>query len=132
MGLTDKMFQELKLIAQDLTPVGQARIAAALVVKRDVLAYGTNKSKTHPMQKKYGRNIHSICLHAEIDCIRNALMRHKDPEILKKATLYIVRAKKKKNNDKGYVFGLAKPCEGCQRAIEAFGIKRVIYSIEEK
>jgi hypothetical protein len=32
---------------------------------------------------------------------------------------------------KEYVDGIAKPCEGCMRAIVDFDIKKVVYSTEE-
>ena len=116
-------------------PVAHTRIAAALVHKRQVLAFGRNQYKTHPLQAQYGKNEQSIYLHAEIDAIARA-WGNLEGEPLRRGSrrgtvLYILRIKRESSRGK-YVLGLAKPCIGCMRAIIAFGIDRVCYSTNER
>ncbi len=124
-----KYFEILKTIAEDIEPVARMRLAACLVYKNNIIAVGTNKKKSHPLQRKFGKNVDSIFLHAEIDCILNALKRV-DPKELKKYVLYVQRIKRKDTYSKNYfISGLAKPCIGCQKAIAQFEIKQVYYSL---
>jgi deoxycytidylate deaminase len=105
-------------------------ISAAITHKNRVISYGTNQMKTHPFQVKYQRNAESIFLHAEIAAIKNAL-RFIDVEDLLETTLYVCRQKYIASHKKQMISGLAKPCEGCARAIIEFGIKKVIYTTDE-
>ena len=107
--------------------VSGTRMAACVVFKHKVVAFGVNKLKSHPFQLRFGKNSDSIYLHAETDAIKNAL-RFVDVDDLKKSTLYICRIKKISKKD---CWGLSKPCSGCQKAISTFGIKNVIYSNDE-
>lgn len=119
---------DLFAIARDVTPVASARIAAFIVLNNSVISVGVNSVKTSPFQKRWGKNETAICIHAEISAIKNALKKI-DTQSLKNTTMYIARAKK--NGQKGKdVFGLAKPCLGCQRAIAAFGIKKVYHTTD--
>lgn len=104
-----------------MNPVkGLPRMAAILKCWNGITT-GRNSRKTHPLMAKFGRNSKSICLHAEIDAIRNAIRRGLDPE---GATMYVARVTRDGKP------ALAKPCEGCQRAIVAFGIKDVQWTGE--
>lgn len=104
------------------------RMAACIVHKNRVAAFGVNKLKSHPFQLKFGKNADSIYLHAEIDAIKNSL-RFLDVDDLKKSTLYVCRIKKEKKKD---CWGLSKPCPGCTRAIATFNIKNVFYSTDSQ
>lgn len=106
-------------------PVANARIAAALVYKRQIIAFGRNRRKSHPLQARYGKNEQSIYLHAELDCISRSI----DPA---KCSLFIVRAKYSSTARSAHVYGLARPCIGCMRAIAAFGIQSVCYSTDKQ
>ena len=117
---------ELFTIAKNVPKVSNARIASALVKKNSIVCYGSNKYKTHPIQKKFAKNSHAVCLHAEIDVIIKFLNGN-DISDLKKHDLYIVRAKYDESGGK-FVYGKSKPCEGCVKAIKHFGIKSVYYS----
>ncbi len=99
------------------------QMAAAVTMRNRIISFGSNRMKTHPMQKKYARNDHSLFLHAEVNAIKNAL-RYIAVDDLKKASLVVLRKKDAKR-------GLSKPCEGCMRAIAEFGIKKVFYTTEE-
>lgn len=121
----EKYMNILSKVAITVEPVAQARIAACIVYKNEIISFGINKKKSHPFQAKFGKNKDSIYLHAENDCIKNAL-RNLSVDEVAKSTLYICRVKF--DMTKNFVFGLAKPCPGCARAIASFGIKNVIYS----
>lgn len=104
-----------------------AKVSAAIVEKGFIYGRGTNRNKTHPFQVKYARNKDSIFLHAEISAIKDA-MRFLTLDDLSRADLYICRVK---NIGGKYVYGLAKPCEGCMRAIVEFGINDVYFTTDE-
>lgn len=108
--------------------VAKAQIAAALTIRKKVISVGTNSLKTHPFQKKFSSNDDSICIHAENNVIMKALKTISVEEI-SKATIYVARAKKNGVGGK-YIFGSAKPCVGCQKAIATFGIKNVFYTTD--
>jgi tRNA(Arg) A34 adenosine deaminase TadA len=109
--------------ARTVPPVAGARVAAMLLVGK-VWHIGFNSLKTHPLMAKFGKNDKAICLHAEVNSIARAL-RWNTPERLEGSTMYIARAKADGSA------GMAKPCEGCQRAIVTFGINSVHWTENE-
>lgn len=119
----------LARMATTVEPVAAARIAACMVYKNEVISFGICQKKSHPFQAKFGKNEDAIFLHAENDCIKNALKEYSLSQIAS-ATLYVARVKYFDHTRKRFVFGLAKPCTGCSRAVATFGISRVIYSTE--
>jgi len=82
------------------------------------------------MCEERGYRPDQIYLHAEIDAIKNAL-RLIDQDQLSKCDLYIVRVKRKSSKDRAFVYGLAKPCPGCKRAIANFNLRNVFYTEDE-
>lgn len=118
------IIKALTRIAEDVAPVSNARIAAAIVYKGDIISIGVNSYKTDPLQAKYSKNEHAIYLHAEIAAIKKAKKILTNDQ-LRKSELFIVR---RKTNNGVFCDGLAKPCSGCQRAIETYGISKVHYS----
>jgi deoxycytidylate deaminase len=119
----------LSTIAEDIAPVGAARIAAAIVYKNELISVGVCSYKSHPLQKHYGRNPHSIYLHAEVDALIKAQSRIKARGIsLKKCTLYVARVKRASSDSTGFIAGLAKPCEGCMKAIHEAGLINIVYT----
>lgn len=120
----ESIIKILETIADDVVPVSNAKIAAAIVYRGDIIAIGINKLKSDPLQARFAKNQHAIYLHAEIDAIKKALKRLTSAE-MKKAELYIVRRRKL---DGKPASGCSKPCCGCQRAIETYGISEVHYS----
>lgn len=103
---------------------GKWKLAAGIVLKNNLIATGVNSYKTHPMMAKYGKNSEAIFLHAEILCVKNAL-KMVEVSDLSRCSIYVVRVKK----DSSY--GNSMPCLGCQRAIEEFNFKSVVYFSEE-
>ena len=129
MPLNNRVVDMLSRLAVDNPGVrGKYKIAAGIVYKKHLVATGVNSYKTHPMMWEFGKNQDALFLHAEVDAIKNAL-RLISVDQISKAELYIVRVKK--DGKRGWVKGLAKPCEGCQRAIETFNLKTVHYTTDE-
>ena len=113
-------------VATDVTPVGAAKVAAAVLYKGRVVAIGVCRYKSHPYQKQFGRNPHSIYLHAEVDALIKA-KRKLTPSELARSTLLVARVKR--NHSGGpFVSGNAKPCEGCTKAILSSGIRKVVHT----
>lgn len=128
----NKIMQFTRRLAIDNPGVNnRMKLAASLVIKRDVISVGVNVMRSHPVQKKFGKNDNAIFLHAEINAIVNSL-NHVDKDDLRKADLYVYRVKKDTNDPKRthWVDGLSCPCEGCMSAIDSFNIRRVIHSTD--
>lgn len=117
--------QTLRTIIDDLPGVNSVKMASAVVYKNKIVAIGYNQLKSHPFQAEYAKNEHAIFLHSETHAINNALKRLSRKE-LSRSTLIIARVKK--NEDMQDVFGLARPCRGCQKCIERHDIRKIIYT----
>ena len=79
---------------------------------------GFNQRKSHPLQLRFNpHNPQAIYLHAEMDAIRQAIRLQGSD--LKRFRMYVARVHRD-----GQI-ACARPCEGCQNAILAFGIKDV-------
>lgn len=125
----EEVFKQLRLIAQDVAPVAQARIASAVVYRKEIIGLGVCRKQSHPLQKLFARNPESIYIHAEVDAIRNVLRKY-SPKVLRSSTLFVVRQKFLDNTKSCFVDGLAKPCEGCQKAIDFYKIPRVEWTTD--
>lgn len=126
-----KHLRDLTIVAEDGVGAARAHLAAAIVINNQIVSIGVNSYKTHPFQKRYGKNSESIHIHSEISAINKALKRI-DISELKNATLYIARVKKTSKESKFFdSWGLARPCEGCMKAIAAFNIRKVYYTTNE-
>jgi len=68
-------------------------------------------------------------LHAEVNAIVRA-SRVLDEDEFRHSSIYVVRVKKDGTRGK-WVYGLAKPCEGCLRCIMSFGIRELWYSTND-
>lgn len=121
MKHTDAQLLEIAIEVAKKNPiVALPKMAAILrVYEPHYYLYGYNQLKSHPLQAKFGRNDRAIYLHAEIDAIVKATRLG---YWLEDATMYIARVLKDGTP------ALAKPCEGCQRALMHFGIKDVIWT----
>jgi tRNA(Arg) A34 adenosine deaminase TadA len=126
----DQINEILFKLAQDMTPVANARIAAAIVLKGRIVSFGFNTYKTHPLAKLYSKNAFSVSLHAELMAIKNAL-KVVTPLDLERCSLYVVRVKYTDKTKTQETTGLAKPCSGCAKAILAFNLREVIYSADK-
>ena len=122
-----KIFDTLSLVAEDVIPVSRAKIAACIYYKKKIISFGTCQMKTHPFQTKFKKNEHACFLHAEVDAIKKAINRIGEKE-LKKCQLFVCRVKMD-HHSKNDAYGIAKPCEGCQKCIDTYGIKTVYYTV---
>lgn len=125
-----KFWNILEKVAIAVDPVSRQRLAACLVYKNELISIGTNKFKTHPIAKQFSKHEEAIYLHAEIDCIKNAL-RVVDVDFLSKCTMYVLRVKHPDHDHKQFVRGMAKPCPGCEMGINTFGIKKVYFTTDD-
>jgi deoxycytidylate deaminase len=130
VGKHTKYFDMLEKMALALEPVARQRVAALLVYKNEVISVGYNKKKSHPFQRQFAKHEEAIFLHAEVDCIKNAL-KSSDEAVISKSTMYVLRVKHPENNHRKFVRGMSKPCAGCQRAIAQFDIKNVFYTTDD-
>lgn len=121
----ERIFDILNDIAQDMQPVGQARVVSCVVYKGKIVSVGLSQYKTHPFQNEYKKNEHAVYLHAEVDAINKAKKRLTQNE-LKKASIFVCRAR---SDVKGnWSYGIAKPCSGCNKCIEDHGLKNIYYT----
>lgn len=124
-----EIFNVLKRLAEE-NDFPTARLASAIVINSRIVSFGTNRMKSHPFQKKFGKNSSAIFWHSETLAISNSL-RVIDIEALQKASIYTIRMKHPSSHDPSYVWAMAKPCDGCMNAIYKHRLKKVCYSIEE-
>ena len=125
-----KILDFLSKTAEAADHVGiRAKLAAAIVIKNEVISVGFNRRKTHPFQVQFQANDKQIFLHAETDAINRAL-KYITKEELRKATLYVARVKYKDSRSKHAIWAESKPCVGCQKAILSYGITTVIHTCE--
>lgn len=125
-----KILQFLSKAAESADHVGiRAKLAAAVVVRGNVISIGFNRKKSHPFQAQFQTNDKQIYLHAETDAINRAL-KYISASELKKATLYVARVKYTDNKSKKAIWAESKPCVGCQKAIFQYEIKNVVHTCE--
>ncbi len=123
-----KIINLLGKIAEDIQEPLLSQHAAAIIIGNEIVGLGVNSKKSDPFAAKYGRNKYCIYQHAETSAIKNAIRRIGLQNLLdSRATLYVVR-RKFDWDSKMMIFGNSKPCEGCARAIELHGIKKVIWT----
>jgi len=109
-----------------LKKCSHVRIGAFIIYKKRIIAKGFAQYKSHPFQARFSRNEDSVFLHAENDVIKNTL-RFLTLEQLTKSTMIIGRVKHSSPSGP-LIFGNAKPCIGCQRAIASYDIQNVFYT----
>lgn len=126
-----RFFNMLNKIASNITPVANARLAACLVYKGDIISIGFNRRKSHPFQRKYGTTQEAIYFHAEIDAIHEA-KKILTPEGMSKSSLFVSRMKWFDSNKRKMIPGMACPCEGCKKAISEYKISKVYYSLDNE
>jgi len=112
----------------------QYKIAAGIVYKNKIITIANNVNKTHTFQKNFSKNDQAIFLHAETAAIHKAL-KVLGKEKLKQATLIVARIANIQTNPKQMHYSQqianSKPCSGCEHCINSFGIKNVIYSMND-
>lgn len=115
-----KITKFLTKLALQADFVGKTRHAACVTYKRQILGYGINQLKTHPIMAVFFPE-HKMFLHAEIAAIIDTVNQVGN-SFLSNCNLYVVRLGK---DDK---LKLSKPCSNCQEAIKFYKIKNVYHS----
>lgn len=130
-----RMFDKALKIAA-LSDFKQFKTGCVLTYKKHILAFAPNGEKTSPEQAHYnkfrnfnhvqGKPIHHK-IHAEIAAL------HKVPYPVgletdwNKVNVYVARISP--GRKKG--IGLARPCEGCLKALEDIGIRNIFYTTND-
>jgi len=125
---TSRIFDVLSDICALCPKRHNARVAAAVVYKRKLVAIGTNNGRSDPWQLRFSSGPDNIWLHAEIQAIKRAHTRL-GAKKLAKSSLYVCRLIESPDK-KTFSRALAKPCKGCQSAIDTFGLRRVTYTYD--
>lgn len=111
-----KLFNTAQRLAHT-SDYGRFRLGAVIAQKNNIVSLGVNAKKTHPLQEKFKRYEHlDAWLHAEIHAI--SLARTED---LIDADIYVARVLQNGNP------AASRPCFGCMRALEHYGIRRAFY-----
>lgn len=121
----EKFLSKLTKLAIEVPKTHKVKMVSAIVYRNNTLAVCTNKSKTDPFAVRFQGNSHKLYLHAETSAIKTALSLL-SLEQLADCTLYICRVKQTPSLK--WVWGMAKPCQGCQRAIATFNIRKVYFT----
>jgi len=108
-----------------------ASVVASIVKNNKVVSFGFNSRKTHPQGKRFAKRVECESIHAEVSAIINAVKKLGSQD-LSSCTLYIARSFKSGIGKPRDTQGLAKPCQGCQKAIGAFNISKVYYTENKK
>lgn len=96
------------------------RVGCIIAKGNNVISFGTNSKKTHPLQAKYTNRPHLECwIHAEIRAISRAVKAD-----LPGADAYVMRVTREG------ALGNSRPCVGCYSALSRFGVKRIFYVCE--
>ncbi len=120
------MFLDLATEVARANPIrGLPQMGAVIAKRRKIISVGLNSFKSDPLQSRFSRHPLAICKHAEIDAIKNAIKSEKTKD-LSGATIYVARVLR--NGERA----IAKPCEGCMKALEAHGISRVFWTTDIK
>lgn len=97
----------------------QHKLGAVILQKNKVIAVGRNYiHKTHPITHDHDVTKFKT-QHAEVTCI----LQIKNKDILDKATIVVFRQNKKGE------FSIARPCVMCRSILKSFGVKKMIYTI---
>lgn len=130
MKINIELLEQLKSLSLS-APHPKVWIASALVHRNKVISYGLNQMKTHPYQYRYGRNSESIYWHSETSAIYTADKKLNFTKF-ENSVLYVARMKFDSSEKRNYVSGMAKPCAGCMKCIRHYGIKTIIYTLNEE
>lgn len=111
------------------------KIGAVITDKSEVISVGSNRRKSHPLQKMLNKKYfssrfgglydidtihHHFSIHAELNAILNAGDRD-----LNGCSIYIFR--RDSNGD----ISMCRPCKACMAAIKLCGIKKIYYTTKD-
>lgn len=99
------------------SPYGRFRVGSIIAQRKNILSYGVNQKKTHPIQAKFSCRKHvAAWLHAETHAISNA----KAGDLIG-SDCYVARVLMDGS------WGNSRPCNGCMDALKYYGVRRTIY-----
>lgn len=103
------------------SPYGRFRLGAIIAQRKNIISYGVNQKKSHPLQAKYQSRYndkpHLQCwLHAEIHALTNAKLGD-----IYNSDCYVARVLMDGTQ------GNSRPCEGCEQALRDHGVRRMVY-----
>lgn len=113
-------------IASKHAPVAGHRVYCE-IWNGERITFGNNR-KTGFCDERYMKNVDAVGMHAEIAALMAAESK---PYHVKGAVALVARAKKTRRGGE-IVAGLAKPCEGCMRALEDWGIAYVMWTEDQR
>jgi deoxycytidylate deaminase len=116
-------FMEIARAISELSNYDKYRLGACVILKKQIIAKGFNKAKTHPVQKHYNAMRFDVSdksrhyIHAETAALNQ--VKHLD---LTGAELFVyhtgVNGEQK----------MARPCAACMKYAKQLGIKKIHYS----
>lgn len=98
-----------------------AHLAAVIVKGGSIVSVGKNRNRMHSYVMYFADHAGCSSVHAELD----AIFRVRRKSDLTGCKMYVARKTKQGK------IGLAAPCNMCTKAIQRYGIKRVIYTIDD-
>lgn len=125
-----RIMEQIINVCEHYNHYSNFKLVAAIVYKNHFYI-GFNQEKSHPLQARYCKHPEAIEQHAEINALTKAV-KHMTPKQLTKTTIYVCRLRRKNKKSKILILGNAKPCCGCEAAIKAFKLKRVIYTTDNQ
>lgn len=115
-------------LAKTKDKVARCRVVAAIIKRNKIYSVGFNSYKTSRLSKKFKKNDFSLYNHAEVSAIHKFLKNYPKRDI-SRYTIVVVRIKL---IEERWVLGCSKPCRGCQKLIQYFQLKRVIFYRKNK
>lgn len=102
-------------------------LCAVIIRGGSVLSVGFNKRTTNSFVDHFvdqSRGVRDFCetTHSEMD----AVLKARAKSDLRGSKIFVVRRKRDGS------FGLARPCEICQNILFSYGIRRALYSIDDR
>lgn len=119
-----KIVTTLTNLAKRNKRVGRCRVVAAIVKRNKIFVVGSNSYEGGVLSSRFKKDCLAVYEHAEIAAIKSFLKKYPKRDI-SKYSLVIVRVKLNKKGE--WVWGCSKPCQGCQKAIQYFKMKRVFF-----
>lgn len=121
MNKLPKKLQKAVRVAQQNQRYPRFRLGSIVYKGGSILSKGESKLNTDPVLVPEGdlRLLRKLSVHAEID----ALKQCGDP---KGSTIYVARV-----GGNGHI-GLARPCKSCRVQLKEAGVKRAIYTINDR
>ena len=97
----------------------KVKMSAILIHHGKIISTGFNQIKSNPGQWSYGDK---VSIHAEANCIKGCLKKN-----FEGATMIVYRESKGRNP----MPRIARPCSECFDLCRKFGIRKVIYTVND-